>query len=154
MSLPPPRAVKEGASYEEVLDVTRRSLDQVQLFGLLDTLEYLQKGGRIGKVQGFIGSLLHVRPIVTVKEGVVESVIKVRTRARGLQYMLGIAEERAPLQQAAVVHATTPQEADELAEKVRPLVSDGNVIRARFGPVLGTYVGPGTIGLVMQSEKT
>ncbi len=148
------RAVKDGAHYEETLQVTRHALDQVQFFALLDTLEYLRKGGRIGKVQGFVGSLLHVRPIITVKEGVVESVIKVRSRARGVQYMLSIAEERAPLQQVAVMYATTPLEADELAERVRPLVADGTVIHARVGPVLGTHAGPGAIGIAFQSEKT
>lgn len=148
------RAVKAGASYQEVLEVARRAIGQVQLFGLLDTLEYLQKGGRVGKVRGFVGSLLRVRPIVTVQEGIVHSVISVRSRAAGLQYMATIAEERAPLEQAAVMHATTPQEAQELAEKLRPFVPSGHVIQARLGPVLGTYTGPGTIGVVLQSVKT
>ena len=148
------RATKDGASFEDVIRVTKQTISHVQMFGLLDTLEYLQKGGRIGKVRGFIGSMLRVRPILTVADGLVESVISVRSRARGLQYMLTIAEERAPLQQAAVSHATTPEEAAELAAKIRPLVSDGKVIEARFGPVLGTYVGPGAIGLMVQSEKT
>ena len=148
------RAVKEGASYEETLQATRHALGQVQVFALLDTLEYLQKGGRVGKVRGFIGSLLRVRPLITVREGMVESVISVRSRAQGLQYMVTIAEERAPLQQVAVIHSTTPEEADELAEKVRSLVSDGTVIKGRFGPVLGTYLGPGAIGIALQSEKT
>ena len=148
------RAVGDGASYEEVLQVTRKAIDQVQLFGLLDTLEYLQKGGRIGKVRGFVGSLLRIRPIVTVREGIVHSVISVRSRAAGIQYMVTLAEERSPLKQAAVMYSTIPEEADELAERVRPLVSGGDVIQARMGPVLGTYVGPGTIGVVLRSEKS
>ena len=148
------RAVGDGASYEDVLQVTRKAIDQVQLFGLLDTLEYLQKGGRIGKVRGFVGSLLRIRPIVTVREGIVHSVTSVRSRAAGIQYMVTLAEERSPLKQAAVMYSTTPEEADELAERVRPLVSGGDVIQARMGPVLGTYVGPGTIGVVLQSEKS
>jgi len=68
--------------------------------------------------------------------------------------MVTLAEESSPLKQAAVMYSTTPKEADELAERVRPLLSSGDVIQARMGPVLGTYVGPGTIGVVLQSEKS
>ena len=148
------RAVKDGASYEDALQVTHRALGQVQFFALLDTLEYLRRGGRIGKVRGFVGSLLRVRPMITAREGMVESLTNVRSRAQGIQHMLTIAEERTPLQQVAVMHSTTPQEADELAERVRSLVPGGNVIRARVGPVLGTHAGPGAIGIAVQSEKT
>ncbi len=147
-------AVKDGASYEEAIQVARGAAGQVQVFALLDTLEYLKKGGRIGKVRGFIGSLLRVRPMITIREGTVDSLINVRSRAQGLQYMLTIAEERAPLKQVAVVHSTTPEEAKELVERVRPHVSGGVVINGRFGPVLGTHLGPGAIGIVLQSEKT
>lgn len=148
------RAVKDGASYEETQAVAKRALGQVQLFALLDTLEYLRKGGRIGKVRGFIGTLLHVRPIITVTDGIVQSVISVRSRDQGIRYMLTLAEERSPLIQAAVVYSTTPDEAEELAERVRPMVSDGNVIIGRIGPVIGTHVGPGTVGIALQSEKS
>ena len=147
------RAAKNGASYEETQAVARQALGQVQLFALLETLEYLRKGGRIGKVRGFIGTLLHVRPIITVTDGIVHSVISVRSRAQGIRYMLTLAEERSPLLQAAVFYSTTPDEAEELAEQVRPMVSDGNVIIGRVGPVIGTHVGPGTVGVVLQSEK-
>lgn len=148
------RAAKNGASYEETQAVAKRALGQVQLFALLDTLEYLRKGGRIGKVRGFIGTLMHVRPIITVTDGIVQSVISVRSRDQGIRYMLTLAEERSPLIQAAVVHSGTPDVAEELAEQIRPLVSDGNVIIGRIGPVVGTYVGPGTVGVALQSEKS
>ena len=148
------RAARDGASYEETQAVAKRALGQVQLFALLDTLEYLRKGGRIGKVRGFIGTLMHVRPIITVTDGIVQSVISVRSRDQGIRYMLTLAEERSPLIQAAVVHSTTPDVAEELAEQIRPMVSDGNVIIGRIGPVVGTYVGPGTVGIALQSEKS
>lgn len=148
------RAVKEGASYEETQSVARQALGQVQLFALLDTLEFLRKGGRIGKVRGFIGSLLHVRPIITITDGVVQSMLSVRSRDQGIRYMLTHAEERSPLIQAAVFHSTTPDEAEEVADQLRPMVPDGNVIIGRIGPVIGTDVGPGTVGVVIQSEKS
>ena len=67
--------------------------------------------------------------------------------------MLTIAEEHAPLTRAGVLYSTTPEEAEELAEKIRPLVSDGEVVLTRVGPVIGTHAGPGVIGLAVQSEN-
>lgn len=148
------KVVKQGASYEEALQAARTVTGEVQVFALLDTLEYMQKGGRIGRVRAIIGGLLRVRPIVTVKDGVAHSDATARSRALGIRHMLGVAERRAPLKQVAVCYSTSSEEADELEEKVRPFVSDGNVVRARFGPVLGTYLGPGAVGIAVQSEKT
>lgn len=148
------KAVQQGASYETVLEEANSAVEQVQLFGLLDTLEYLRKGGRIGMVRGFIGTLLKVRPIITVLDGVVQSATSVRSRAYGTQYMVTLAEERAPLKQAAVMHSSTDEEAEALAERIRPLVADGQVLQGRIGPVVGTHAGPGVIGIVIQSDKT
>ena len=148
------KAAQEGASLEAVLDEANRAINEVQLFGLLDTLEYLRKGGRIGMVRGFIGALLKVRPIITVRDGIVQSATSVRSRAYGIQYMVTLAEERAPLKQAAVMHSSTDEEAEELAERLRPFVADGQVLQGRLGPVVGTHAGPGVIGIVIQSENT
>lgn len=148
------RAAKDGASLEDTLSVTRQALGQVQFFALLDTLEYLRRGGRVGKVKGFVGSLLRVRPLITVRNGVVESVVSVRSRAAGIQYMVTLAEERSPLQQAAVMHSTGLEEALVLADRMRPLVPGGTVIQARVGPVLGTHTGPGALGIAIQSVKS
>ena len=147
------KAVQQGASYEAVLDEANRAVEQVQVFGLLNTLEYLRKGGRIGKVRGFVGTLLKVRPIITVREGIVQSETSVRSRSYGIQYMVTLAEERAPLKQAMVMHSSTTEEAEELAERLRPLVADGQVLQSRIGPVVGTYAGPGVIGIALQSEN-
>ncbi len=146
--------VRQGASYEEALQTARTAIGEVQVFALLDTLEYMQRGGRIGKVRAIIGGLLRVRPIITVKDGVAQSEATARSRALGMRYMRTVAEDRAPLKQVAVVYSTNSEEADELEEMVRPFTVDGNVIRTRFGPVLGTYLGPGAVGIAIQSEKT
>ncbi len=148
------RAAKSGASFQETVQITRQALGQVRFYALLDTLEYLRRGGRVGKVKGFVGSLLRVRPLITAREGLVESVTSVRSRAAGIQYMVTLAEEAAPIQQLAVMHATTPDEAEELAQRLSSLVPGRSVIRARVGPVIGTHAGPGAIGIAIQSEKS
>ncbi|MSQ22500.1 MAG: DegV family protein [Dehalococcoidia bacterium] len=148
------RAATSGASFQETLQVARRALEQVRFYALLDTLEYLRRGGRVGKVKGFVGSLLRVRPLITAREGLVESVTSVRSRAAGIQYMVTLAEEAAPIQQLAVMHATTPDEAEELAKRLSPMIPGKSVIRARVGPVIGTHAGPGAIGIAIQSDKS
>lgn len=145
--------VKKGAKFDAVIEEAKNAAAKVKVLGLLDTIEYLKKGGRIGKVKGFVGSILKVRPIITAVDGLVHSATSVRSRSAGLQYMLTIAEEHAPLARAGVLYSTTPEEAEELVEKIRPLVSDGEVVLTRVGPVIGTHAGPGVIGLAVQSEN-
>ena len=148
------RIARESPDFHEVVRQVRQSLMRHHGFVMVDTLEYLQKGGRIGKVRGLVGTLLKVRPIITVLDGVVQSATSVRSRSYGIQYMVTLAEERAPLKQAAVMHSSTDEEAEALAERIRPLVADGQVLQGRIGPVVGTHAGPGVIGIVVQSEKT
>ena len=146
--------IRQGASYEEAVQAARTVIGQVQVLAMVNTLEYLQRGGRIGTVRAMVGGLLRVRPIITVQDGVAHSLATARSRAKGICYMLTVAEERAPLTQAAVVYSTNSEEADELEEMLRPFTADGTVIRAQFGPVLGTYLGPGSVGIAIQSDKT
>ena len=147
------QAVKDGASYEETVELTPRISERVRLFVLLETLEYLQRGGRIGRAQAFLGSLLHIRPILTVHEGEVHPLERVRARKRGLERLCQLAAERGPLQQVGICHSTTPEDALALEEQMRPILAGGRLIQARFGPVLGTHVGPGAIAITVQAAE-
>ena len=146
------QAVQQGASHKETVDVARRASEQVRLFVLLETLEYLQRGGRIGRAQAFLGSLLHVRPLLTVDDGEVHPLERVRARQRGIERLCQLAAERGALQQVGVCHSTTEEEAVALGERMQPLLAGNEkVILARFGPVLGTHVGPGAIGVAVHA---
>ena len=147
------QAVKDGASYEETVELTPRISERVRLFVLLETLEYLQRGGRIGRAQAFLGSLLHIRPILTVREGEVHPLERVRARQRGLERLCQLAAECGPPQQVGICHSTTPDDALALAERIQPALAGGRLIQARFGPVLGTHVGPGAIAITVQAAE-
>ena len=147
------QAVKDGASYEETISMAPRISERVRLFVLLETLEYLQRGGRIGRAQAFLGSLLHIRPILTVHEGEVHPLERVRARKRGLERLCQLAAECGPLQQVGICHSTTPEDALALEEQMRPTLAGGRLIQARFGPVLGTHVGPGAIAITVQAAE-
>jgi DegV family protein with EDD domain len=114
---------------------------------VLDTLDYLQKGGRIGKAQAFLGSVLNVKPILTLQEGEAYPLERQRNRGRALKRLMDLASDMAPVQQLAVIHSTEPERAEELRDSLSHLLSADEVITARFGPVLGTYLGPRALGV-------
>jgi DegV family protein with EDD domain len=139
------RRARDGASVDEIVRAVEDRRDRQALFATLDTLEYLRKGGRIGGAQALLGSMLSIKPVVTVADGRVEPATKVRTRSKALQYLL----DRVPVgrvEQVSVLHANAP-EVDELLEKLEPLVGDAEVVVGTIGPVVGVHTGPRTVGL-------
>ncbi len=147
------RAARDGASASEVAAVANGVAERTQCFALLDTLEYLMKGGRIGRAQGMIGSMLRIKPLIIVEGGVVDTLAKERTRRKGLSRLQRTAESFAPISEAAVMYSTSADEAERVAESIRPLMAgDAEPMVCRFGPTLGVYVGPGAIGIALVRE--
>lgn len=147
------RAAKDGASMEDLKQLVTNMMPGTRTLALLETLEYLAKGGRIGKVQAFLGnslrplSILKVIPIVEVRNGEAHPFERVRTRRKGLDRLIGEAQGEAEIKMAGVAYSTNREEAESVLESLRPLVSPENLILSRFGPVLGTHLGPGALGL-------
>ena len=147
------RAARYGESLEEVVETARDAVRRSQCVCLLDTVEYLVKGGRIGKAQGMVGSLLKIKPLIIVRDGEVDSFARERTRRRGVARLQTAAAEFAPLRAAAVMYSTSRDEAESLAQLLSSSISGGDrPVVARFGPALGTYVGPNALGIAVLSE--
>ena len=149
------RAAQDGASVEEAADAARSAIARSQCFALLDTLDYLIKGGRIGKARGAIGKMLRIKPMIILRDGEVNDLAKERARSRAVARLRRTAEEFAPLAAVVVMHSTTPDEASALAADLAPLLTDGAdaPMTARFGPALGTYVGPNSLGITLLSAE-
>ena len=149
------RAAQDGASVEEAANAARSAIDRSQCFALLDTLDYLIKGGRIGKARGAIGKLLRIKPMIILRDGEVNDLAKERARSRAVARLRRTAEEFAPLAAVAVMYSTDPDEARALAADLSPLLTDGAdaPMTARFGPALGTYVGPNSLGITLLSAE-
>jgi DegV family protein with EDD domain len=145
------RVIRDGSSYEQVVEAARSSIARTQSYFILDTLEYLQKGGRIGKASAFLGSILKIKPILTIREGEVHPVERARSLDRGLQRLVSITQEASPLKRLGVVHSATDSEAESLKSRLGSLLPEGEIMVTRFGPVLGTYVGPGAMGIAMMT---
>lgn len=118
------------------------------VFGVLDTLEHLEKGGRIGGARALLGSLLSIKPVVTLIDGSVEEESKQRTRARSLRYLADKAIESPPLSRLAVCDGAA-LDLDDFLDMIKDVESEHPLVVTHLGPVVGTHTGPGTVGLCM-----
>lgn len=133
---------KQGASLDQIVDLVNESARNVYLASAIDSLEYLQKGGRIGRAQAFIGSMLSIKPIISVSDGEVVPLERVRTYSKAVRRIYDRLEERLPARGPAIMYSTDEGEAAKMMRHVRENYPQQAVVEARFGPVLGTYMGP------------
>lgn len=148
------KAAQAGAKLEQLADLVRRAISRSHVFMLLDTLKYLAKGGRIGKAQAFLGSMLSVKPILTIRDGEVHPVTRMRSRATGIDYLYNVVAGFPHIEELAVEYTTTPDEADKLMERLNPLFPQGRIYKATISPVLGAHTGPGVLSVsVLEAER-
>jgi DegV family protein with EDD domain len=147
-------AVKSGASLNEVTHLVRRAVSRTHVAYLFETLKYLAKGGRIGKASGLLGSLLSVKPILTMSEGELAPLTRVRSVSAGIDYLFNYANGFSNIEGMAVEHATTPEEADKLVERLSTIYPKERIYRSVISPVIGTYSGPNALAItILEGEK-
>jgi DegV family protein with EDD domain len=152
------RRLSPGTSDDEIESVAERFRREADLRFTVDTLDYLVRGGRIGKAAGLVGQLLNVKPILTIREGEVEPVKRVRGRAKAFaefEQALVSGSENDPSWHLAVAHADAQADVDRIVamiERVRPNATLDLV--TTLGPVVGTHGGPGTLGLFWFRDPT
>jgi len=141
------KAAQAGASIDEVLDVARHAVDRVDLRGTFDTLEYLERGGRIGKAQAFLGSLLKVNPVIGMKNGEVSPYARERSRAKAIDHLYKLATGFGDVEGLAVEYATDLDEANRLVQRFRSRFPQVPIYLSRASPAIGTHTGPGLIAV-------
>jgi DegV family protein with EDD domain len=139
------RAARAGAGLDEVLKIARQTIPRVDLRGAFDTLEYLERGGRIGKAQAFLGSLLKVNPVISLKDGEVHPYARERSRARAIDCLFNFAAGFDDLEGIAVEYATDLNEANRLVARLRARCPQVPIYLSHASPVIGTHTGPGLI---------
>ena len=142
------RAARDGADLASVVALARSLTSRTHIWGALDTLENLRKGGRIGNAKAMLASVLSIKPIIEVRDGRVEEGGKQRTRTKALAFLVEKVREAGPLETLAVMHAAT-DDVGELVARLQPL-APGPIMIGDIGPVVGTHAGRGTIGVVYQ----
>ena len=143
--------IDEGTPEEEFEAYIAKFQKEKTFFFLPTTLEFLYKGGRIGKAQAFLGSLLKVKPIVEVKQGEVHPVERVRSWAKGIESLGRLLEAAGQPADLGVMYSTDARDAEALVQRISSRVPRERIRICRFGPVLGAYVGPGAIGMAVRT---
>lgn len=149
------RAAEAGASFDDVLAVAQRAKAQTGVVFLVDTLEFLHRGGRIGGAARFMGSALNLKPLLEVRDGRVEPLEKVRTRAKARERLLEVVEERVKGKKnlrLATLHASSEEDARTLLAEAAGRMHPIEQHLTDVSPAVGTHAGPGTVGLAYSTE--
>lgn len=142
---------ERGASKEEIIAEVHRLRREMRLYFLVDTLEFLQKGGRIGKAAAMVGSLLNIKPILTIDdEGAINSVDKVRGQKRAMARIAELLQADLGDRPVNLMIALTPgfeENAKDMAALLKERFNVSTYVETEIGPVIGTHAGPGTVGV-------
>jgi len=149
------RAAAAGKSLAEVVKVAEEIRDRVTFFAFLDTIRYVYRSGRIPKIAARAGSLLNIRPLLTISSGVVRFKGAVRSREGGIERMLKMTRDRVEQKpvHVAVMHAYALEEAEKLKERVASAFNCAEIWISEFSPLMGYATGTGTLGLAFYSEE-
>lgn len=147
------RAAAAGSSLAEVVAATEAAVGRYHLYAALQTLDYLQKGGRIGRAGHLVGSMLEVKPLLTISEGEVRPLERIRTWKRAAARLVSLAQSHGPLDGLAVMHVGREEEATRIADSLSGLVTTGDIVVSEIGPVVATYAGPGAVGVVAMGRS-
>jgi DegV family protein with EDD domain len=137
---------KTGASLDELEKKALELTDKIGVVAMLDTLEHLQKGGRVGGAKALMGQVLSIKPLIELKDGIVSEAGRQRTKAKALAAIADVARANAPLRRLALMHGASDEVAT-LTELVSDIASDFPLLVTDIGPVVGTHGGPGLIAL-------
>jgi DegV family protein with EDD domain len=143
------KAAQQEAGIDEVVDHVKARIPKLHPAMAFDTLKYLAKGGRIGKAQGLLGAMLSIKPILTVKEGIVAPLTRMRSKAAAMDYLDHMVTSKSNIEALAVEYATTPDDADRLVERISTHFPIENIYRSTVSPVIGTYSGPNALAVTV-----
>lgn len=146
-------AAKTGKDLDAVLTILKDAIPRIQIRMAFDTLEYLRRGGRIGKAQALLGSLLKLQPVLGLKDGEVFPHGRARSRSQAVEMLMAFVSGYPKIERMAVEHATTPVEADALVDKLGVLFPKDKIMRSIVSPVLGAHMGPHVLGVAILAAK-
>lgn len=153
MALAAARAAEQGQDHQAVAALARSIISKMNLLFVVDTLEFLHRGGRIGGASRYIGTMLSIKPILHLKDGKIEPLERVRTKSKAVNHILNIMAQEADMKKThvAIIHAAAEAEAKQLYGRIQEL-EPHELFLTEISPVIGTHTGPGAIGLVYYSD--
>lgn len=156
MALAAARAAAAGGDHKVAADAARALVSKMNLVFVVDTLEFLHRGGRIGGAQRLLGSMLSIKPLLQLENGRIEPLDKVRTKRKAVQRLLEIAKERngaGGKLHIAILNSVAQAEAESLAAEVQDTLNPAELHVVGISPVIGTHTGPGAIGAAWYLES-
>ncbi|MCP4362925.1 MAG: DegV family protein [Chloroflexi bacterium] len=154
MALAAAKAVADGADYQEAAAIVKTLIPRMRVVFVVDTLEFLHRGGRIGGASRYLGTLLSIKPILHFEEGKIEALTKVRTKKKAVAHMLQLMSKETAGRKthAAVLHAAAPAEGNQLYARVQGQIAPEELYLSEISPVIGTHTGPGAVAVVYYTE--
>jgi len=147
------KKAQAGANLEQIADLVKKAIPRVHVRVSFDTLEYLRRGGRIGKAQTLLGSLLKVNPVVGLKDGATFPIARPRNRGQAMDFLVNFVKGFSRIEAVAIEDATTPDDLQKLAERLKDVVPPERIYRSKVSPVIGTHVGPHVLAVaVLEAE--
>lgn len=147
------RAARYGYALDEIVPLIDDMIPRTHAIAMLDTLDYAVRGGRLGKSAALLGTLLNVKPIISLVGGQVLLVEKVRTPKRAIERLADIVFGSGPIQELAIIHAAAPELAEALRQHFAETWFEEQIMVCETGPVIGAHTGPGAVGITWINGK-
>jgi DegV family protein with EDD domain len=143
------RAAAQGASFDEVVRLIRGMIPRIYIGFFVETLDYLERGGRIGKAQALLGTMLNIKPLLILEEGEIVALEKVRTRGKAIEKLVEFITEFTRIEKLIILHGNTPEDVAALIEQINLVVPNLDISVDHYGPVTATHVGTDALGVVV-----
>ncbi|UCD10227.1 MAG: DegV family protein [Dehalococcoidales bacterium] len=147
------KVAQTGAGTDDVLTNVYHNIPRVEMRAAFDTLEYLKRGGRIGKAQSLLGSILNINPIIGLADGEVVPISRERSRDKAIEHLFNFVTSYSKIDGIAVEYATSTHEAKNLVDRLSTRFPDGQIYLSRASPVIGTHTGPGLLLVSVLGDK-
>ena len=147
------QAALAGATVNEIREIVEHHKPRAELLAAFDTLEYLRRGGRIGAAKAYLGSMLNVNPLITLKGGVVKPAGRTRSRAKAIDQLYEFAAGYSSIDEMVVENTACPEEAEDLIERLAAVFPKERIYRSKMTPVIGAHTGPGLLVVVVLGDR-
>jgi len=147
------RLARAGASLDTIVQDITAAIPRTHYFGVVDTLEYLHKGGRIGMATALLGSILKVKPLIGLRDGVAHPIERVRGREKAFDRLCEMVAGFGGISSLAIAHTTAEEEMERLRARLAQFFPADRILKSRCGATLGTYLGPNTLCIALIQEE-
>jgi len=146
------RAARAGKGMQEIVAQVNALIPCMRVYGILYTLKYVMRGGRLGKAGPIISSILPVKPVLTMKDGTVAPIGAARTRIKAIERLCGLIASVPMVQELGIAHSISDEELNSFVEKIKSILPGVKPVISKLGPALGVHGGPGSILVGIQQD--